>query len=373
MDSPNSGRSASATATATEGTARGTPNSPGPSTANRSPFAFPKYRTSHPDEIDVQFRGGTHEAVSLQPGGKVNYGRSVSDTTDQFVSYTLAATTGSDFYTSEHSITRQSSSPKKSIVRSNTIQNSSNTSQKAFALNGSSSRNGQPGLARHNSVAIQSIQQPTVGLVPSRLTSINSRAGNSDGASGKSSRPNYERMHSGRMSVYIPEEPDQIDALPFTRPYRKRDVLLTIWAIGTYLWDYVSDWVVAAGLYRDKDYIWFGLTTAFIVVPHLTMTMFSLAWYLQDKKNNPSAQNITVKQWFVRIIVLMLQLAPVLRFDVADGDNHAVRLAPIRLRFPRDRHRALHRPLPLLGTCCLCRPRHRDDRLDPDPTYGLLL
>lgn len=115
------------------------------------------------------------------------------------------------------------------------------------------------------------------------------------------------------MSVYIPEEPDQIDALPFTRPYRKRDVLLTIWAIGTYLWDYVSDWVVAAGLYRDKDYIWFGLTTAFIVVPHLTMTMFSLAWYLQDKKNNPNAQNITVKQWFVRIIVLMLQLAPVLR------------------------------------------------------------
>lgn len=132
MDSPKSGRSASATATATatEGTARGTPNSPGPSTANRSPFAFPKYPTSHLDEIDVRFRGGAHEAVSLQPGGKVNYGRSVSDTADQFVSHPLAAATGSDFYTSEHSITPQSSSPQKSIVRSNTIQNSATLRRK---------------------------------------------------------------------------------------------------------------------------------------------------------------------------------------------------------------------------------------------------
>ena len=72
--------------------------------------------------------------------------------------------------------------------------------------------------------------------------------------------------------------------------------------------------VVAVGLYKDADYVWFGLTVTFIVVPHLTMTCFSLAWYIQDHRSDPSPRQIkTWKGWLARIVVLLLQLAPVMR------------------------------------------------------------
>ena len=130
MDTPKSGRSAT-----TEASSRATPKSPGPSTANRTPFAFPSHRTASRDDVEVRFRGGERESVSLQPGGIVNYGRSVSETAERYISHPPATTTGSDlYYTSEHSITPQSS--KTGISRSSAPQNSDILSQEMSALNG---------------------------------------------------------------------------------------------------------------------------------------------------------------------------------------------------------------------------------------------
>lgn len=75
---------------------------------------------------------------------------------------------------------------------------------------------------------------------------------------------------------------------------------------------FLARWV-AVRFYKDDDYVWFGLTVAFIVVPHLCMTFFSLAWYIQDHRNHPTSKFISWKVWLIRFMVLSLQLAPVLR------------------------------------------------------------
>ena len=66
---------------------------------------------------------------------------------------------------------------------------------------------------------------------------------NSSNLDGVPTRPKYERMHSGRLPVEQVDA-DMLDAMPIRRRYRIRDMLLTIWAITTYLADFVSDWWV---------------------------------------------------------------------------------------------------------------------------------
>lgn len=53
----------------------------------------------------------------------------------------------------------------------------------------------------------------------------------------------YERMHSGRLPVQQMDE-DTLDALPVKRRYRWRDMFLTVWAMGTYIIDFITDWSV---------------------------------------------------------------------------------------------------------------------------------
>ena len=93
--------------------------------------------------------------------------------------------------------------------------------------------------------------------------------------------------------------------------YTNRDMLLTIYSIISYLFDVGSDIFVAWTYYHGDDWWWFGLTVAFIVVPSVTMTFFSLAWYLQDKDN--SRNMLHPLQWASRAVFLFLQLGPILR------------------------------------------------------------
>ena len=64
--------------------------------------------------------------------------------------------------------------------------------------------------------------------------------------------------------------------------------------------------------------MWFGLTVAFITVPSIVMTTFSLKWYIidhkHDKKNN--RKTASVVRWVSRFMFLMLQLSPMLRYDI---------------------------------------------------------
>ena len=60
-------------------------------------------------------------------------------------------------------------------------------------------------------------------------------------------------------------------------------------------------------------YWYFGLTLTFVLIPSLTMTGFSLRWYLQDAENS-ELPPISPIRWILRIIVLLCQIAPILRY-----------------------------------------------------------
>ena len=60
-------------------------------------------------------------------------------------------------------------------------------------------------------------------------------------------------------------------------------------------------------------YWYCGLTVTFILLPSLTMTGFSLRWYLMDSDNS-HLPPIPLWRWVLRLLVLMLQFAPILRY-----------------------------------------------------------
>ena len=55
-------------------------------------------------------------------------------------------------------------------------------------------------------------------------------------------------------------------------------------------------------------YWYFGLTVTFVLLPSLTMTGFSLRWYLNDAENLQLPPVPTWK-WILRIIVLLFQVS----------------------------------------------------------------
>lgn len=113
--------------------------------------------------------------------------------------------------------------------------------------------------------------------------------------------------------------PDEIDALPSKLRYNNFDLLCTIISILTYLFDLVMDCVVAIYFYHlgvshgIYHYWYFGLTITFVLIPSLTMTGFSLRWYLMDAENS-QLPPVPLWKWALRLILLILQIAPVLRY-----------------------------------------------------------
>lgn len=112
---------------------------------------------------------------------------------------------------------------------------------------------------------------------------------------------------------------DEIDALPTHLRYNNFDLSCTIISILTYLFDLVMDCVVAyhffhlAVTHGVYHYWYFGLTVTFVLLPSLTMTGFSLRWYLQDAEN-AELPEVPTWRWILRILMLLLQIAPILRY-----------------------------------------------------------
>ena len=79
----------------------------------------------------------------------------------------------------------------------------------------------------------------------------------------------------------------------------------------SYIFDVGSDIYLAFVYYTDGDMWWFMLTVIFIVVPSLTITIFSFVWYIQDHGN----QSYPLV-WLPRLVLLLLQLGPLLRYVV---------------------------------------------------------
>jgi len=112
---------------------------------------------------------------------------------------------------------------------------------------------------------------------------------------------------------------DETDALPPTLRYNSFDFLCTFISVVTYVLDVVMDCIVAYYFYHLAvdhgiyHYWYFGLTIFFIVMPSLTMTGFSFRWYLMDS-DNPQLPEVGMVRWVLRLVVLLLQIAPILRY-----------------------------------------------------------
>ena len=112
---------------------------------------------------------------------------------------------------------------------------------------------------------------------------------------------------------------DEVDALPESLRYCWFDLLCTFISIVTYVVDLVMDCIVAYYFYHLAvdhgiyHYWYFGLTTFFIIMPALTMTGFSFRWYLMDADNHHLPPVGTVR-WALRLVALLCQVAPILRY-----------------------------------------------------------
>jgi len=113
--------------------------------------------------------------------------------------------------------------------------------------------------------------------------------------------------------------PDETDALPAGLRYNTFDFFCTFLSILTYVVDLVMDCVVAYYFYHLAvdhgiyHYWYFSLTLVFIVLPSLTMTGFSFRWYLMDS-DNQQLPKVGMWRWLLRLVILLLQVAPILRY-----------------------------------------------------------
>lgn len=115
------------------------------------------------------------------------------------------------------------------------------------------------------------------------------------------------------------QPPDETDALPAGLRYNTFDFFCTFLSILTYVVDLVMDCVVAYYFYHLAvdhgiyHYWYFSLTLVFIVLPSLTMTGFSFRWYLMDS-DNQQLPKVGMWRWLLRLVILLLQVAPILRY-----------------------------------------------------------
>jgi len=107
----------------------------------------------------------------------------------------------------------------------------------------------------------------------------------------------------------LPQKTDDGLASSETDTYSSYEVVLTVFSILSYIFDVGSDIYLAFAYYSNGDMWWFTLTVIFIIVPSLTITVFSFVWYIQDHGHRPYPLI-----WLPRVVLLFLQLGPLLRF-----------------------------------------------------------
>ncbi len=167
-----------------------------------------------------------------------------------------------------------------------------------------------------------------------------------------------KRKVSGRSRSHLSR--DQVDYELGRASFTYFDILVYVVSIGSYVFDVGSDCWVAYLYYAGKELLfllaetanvfvpffaqlhagsvhtklvclssifvhhclfsgghwkWFSMTVAFITVPSIVMTAFSLKWYIidhkHDKKHNRKTASLV--RWVSRFMFMMLQLSPMLR------------------------------------------------------------
>ncbi|XP_023243424.1 XK-related protein 4-like [Centruroides sculpturatus] len=132
---------------------------------------------------------------------------------------------------------------------------------------------------------------------------------NSSNVSLENESGDLEKDTCSGATVRIEDIEDDSEKSTFDR----LDLTLIIICICSYIFDTSTDIYVAYRHYYDGNEWYCGLTSVFIIIPLLTMTGFSLRWYLLDTEL-PGAPQVSQLRWTFRIIFLLLQLGPILRY-----------------------------------------------------------
>ncbi|XP_026750351.2 XK-related protein 6 [Galleria mellonella] len=109
---------------------------------------------------------------------------------------------------------------------------------------------------------------------------------------------------------------DETDRIPKNISITNLDLLMYVVAIVGHFVDLGLDINVALRYYLAGKIVEFGWTLAFILLPAFINTAIAIRMYSQDKQQNSISNEFTKRKW-LRIIILMLQMAPILRFTDA--------------------------------------------------------
>ncbi|XP_065171333.1 XK-related protein 6-like [Atheta coriaria] len=112
-----------------------------------------------------------------------------------------------------------------------------------------------------------------------------------------------------------PEAIDQVDRLPSRDRVTDLDIAGFVISIVSHLVDLVFDLNLAYRYYHNNEIPYFCTTLGFILIPAIVNTAFSIRmYYLDQGKANRSLTNRLSKRGFCCLLILVFQLAPVLRY-----------------------------------------------------------
>ncbi|XP_054711713.1 XK-related protein 6-like [Uloborus diversus] len=130
---------------------------------------------------------------------------------------------------------------------------------------------------------------------------------------GRTPNPKFSRNSGPFLKKIKIKGYDTTDALPKNLDFTLLDILGIIVSICSFFMDVALDILVAIVHYNNGNEWFFTLTVCFIAVPSLTMTGFSLRWYLVDA-DEKKLPKVSTKRWIFRIVFLVLQMGPILRY-----------------------------------------------------------
>ncbi|RVE53472.1 hypothetical protein evm_001842 [Chilo suppressalis] len=109
---------------------------------------------------------------------------------------------------------------------------------------------------------------------------------------------------------------DEPDRMPDKISISNLDIIMYVVAIVGHFVDLALDINIAMRYFFAQKMMEFGWTLAFILLPAFVNTAVSIRMYSQDKQQDSLSNEFTKSRW-LRVLILMLQLAPILRFTDA--------------------------------------------------------
>ncbi|KDR18462.1 XK-related protein 6, partial [Zootermopsis nevadensis] len=106
---------------------------------------------------------------------------------------------------------------------------------------------------------------------------------------------------------------DEVDYIPNNAHVTNFDIFALAVSIISHIVDIGLDINLAYRYFHGGRTEYFILTVLFILFPALVNTIISIRMYALDKESN-SVSKMASRKWVIRILVLLLQLAPVLRY-----------------------------------------------------------